>query len=1117
MTNSGYYKHATISGDTVVFVCEGNLWSVPVGGGTAVRITTGDQDCSFPRISPDGRQIAYVSDEDGPNELYVIPSAGASPLRVTHLGGHVSLSGWSTDGKKLLFAANSGVAFSRTARGYSVSAQGGQPSPLPLGLLESLAINGEGATVIGTNEIDSASWKRYRGGQKGELWIDTDNSGEFKHFMRTLDGNVVCPMWIDGRVFFASDHEGIANIYSANPDGSRVRKHTNETEYYVRFPSTDGNRIAYTAGGELFVLDPKNNATQKIAVDVPVLSRQIERKLVPAADWLESFAPHPDGHSIALIARGQPIVRPNWGSHSTQHGVGNRTRYRLIDWMPDGKRFVVVNDAAGHEQVEVHFGDHVKNIIVACTQDLGRFVELTTSDKLIAVTNHRNELFIIDIDTRSAKLIDSGEVGNICDVSWSPDGVWLVYKKPATATRDSFADTSRICVANVVTGVVKDVTSGQYGDSKPVWDPEGNYIFFISGRTFKPQWDAVKKDMGFIYSKRLYAIPLRSNVPSPFIENPNPLVKTDRESKVGALQEGVSIDIDFDGIIDRVLVFPIAVGNYISLIAAHGRLLFVEYDSVTAAHEEAGGSWIVGHDAQHCTLWLYDFEQQRMVQVATPVSNVKLAKNGHFVFFHTGEDRGTIRIFDVVEEIHSETEVIDEPTREFSRRSGLIDLSDTEVSVNPQEEWAQMFHEAWRLTAQNFWTEDMSAVDWALVKERYARLLPRVRTRSDLGDLLWEVLGELGTSHAYQSGGDYQATAKSYYQGYLGADFVWDKKREGYRITSIIRGEPGEEGADSPLATAGFGITVGELITAIDGVPLSAEVSPQKLLVNKAFKKVGLTIKGANGEFRFATVEALGDEEPLRYRAWVNANRQYVHKKSKGKLGYVHIPDMSELGYGEFYRSYQLEHSKKGLIVDVRYNGGGSVSSLILQVLLRQVKGWDISRWSGTTTYPMESVAGPKVAIANQFTASDGDIISHAFQLYKVGQVVGKRTWGGVIGIDPHHSLVDGTIITTPEYAFYFQDAGWSVENYGATPNHDIDISPQDWAAEADPQMDKAIEIALDELTKNPVVIPDFSQRPRKAIPVAATNAVTEVATTGNTKRASINAGKKVKKTPSKR
>jgi tricorn protease len=1118
MSQSGYYKHPTISGDTVVFVCEGNLWSVPIGGGTAVRMTTGDQNCTFPRFSPNGDQIAYVSNEDGPGELYVISSAGSAPSRITYLGGNINLSGWTANGKKLLFAANSGVAFSRTSTAYSVSAQGGQPTAMPLGLLESFAINHDGATVIGTNEIDSASWKRYRGGQKGELWIDKEGNGEFKHFVRHLNGNVVCPMWLDGKVYFASDHEGIANIYSCLPNGSKVRKHTEHNEYYVRFPSTDGRRIVYTAGGDLFVLDPQTNTNTKIPIDVPLLSRQIERKLVPASEWLESFAPHPDGHSIALIARGQPIVRPNWGGHSTQHGNGNRTRYRLIDWMPDGKRFVVVNDAAGYERLEVHFADQSKKPVVVSTPDLGRFVELTASDKLVAVTNHRNELLVIDLETSTAKVRDKGEVGNIADVRWSPDGVWLAYTMPSTPTRDLFAGTGRIRVANAITGMVHDLTSGQYSDSKPAWDPDGNYIYFVSSRTFKPQWDAVKKDMGFIYAKRLYAVPLRLDIGSPFTEDPHPLVKADRESKVSALQEGTTIDIDFDGMLERVLAFPVAVGNYTSVLAVKGRVLFVEYDSVSAAHEESSGSWFYEQAARHCTLWLYDFEQQRLIQVASPVGDVHACKGGQFVFFHSGESKETIRVFDVLEEIQNETEAIDEPTNEYSRRSGLIDLSDVEVSVKPQDEWAQIFHEAWRLQAQNFWTEDMSQVDWNLVRDRYARLLPRVRTRSDLGDVLWEVLGELGTSHAYQSGGDYQANSRCYYQGHLGADLVWDKRRDGYRLTSIIRGEPGEDYADSPLAAAGLGITVGDLIVAVDGVPVSAQESPQKLLVNKAFKRVGLTLKSVNDEVRQVTINALGDEEPLRYRAWVNENRRQVHKKSKGLLGYVHIPDMGEAGYGEFYRSFQIEHTKKGLIVDVRYNGGGSVSSLILQVLLRQVKGWDISRWNGTTTYPMESVAGPKVAIANQFTASDGDIISHAMRLYNVGKVVGKRTWGGVIGIDPHHTLVDGTVITVPEYAFYFQDVGWSVENHGATPDFDIDISPQDWASGVDPQLDKAIEIALNELSANPVVVPDFSQRPRKAIPLVPPKGARKVATAGSANKAAVvGAGEKNKKTPRKR
>jgi tricorn protease len=1087
MSHPGYYQHAHINGDIIVFVCEGNLWSVSTKGGPATRLTTGDHDCSFPRISPDGQQIAFVGQEEGPLELYLIPSFGEAPTRITYLGSSgMNLCGWTANGKKLLFAANVGVPFSRTMQAYAVSVKGGQPTALPHGLLESIAVHENGATVIGTNEIDSASWKRYRGGQKGELWIDAKGDGEFAQFLRHIDGNIVSPLWLGNRVYFASDHEGIANIYSALPDGSEIQKHTNHTDYYVRFPSSDGKRIVYTAGCDLFVFDPATKTSAKIEVDVPVMTRQTERRLLSAPDWLESYAPHPEGHSLALIARGQPIVAPNWSGHPTQHGSGNRTRYRLIDWLPDGERFVVVSDAAGYERVELHYADKSKQPLILTNEDYGRFVELSATNGFVAVANHKNELLVVDMETITTKVLDTAEVGNIHDIAWSPDGVWLAYTYPATVTRDLFVGTGRIRVANAITGVAHDVTREILSDREPAWDPEGNYIYFVSSRIFKPQWDAVKKDMGFAYASRIYAIPLRKDVASPFIEDPKPLVKTTRATKVEELEDGTIIEIDFDGILERLIAFPdsLATGDYTSLIAVKGRVLFVQYDSVAAAHDEGDGSWVSKRAAAHCTLWLYDFEQQRQIQVASGVSDVQVAKGGEFVFFHTSDGKETIRVFDVVEEILAETEAIDEPPNEYSRRSGLIDLSEVEVSVKPQEEWAQMFHEAWRLQAQNFWTEDMSQVDWSLVRDRYARLLPRVRTRADLADLIWEMQGELGTSHAYHCGGDYQYS-NCYYQGHLGADLVWDKARGGYRITSILRGDPGDQAADSPLATPGIGVTVGDIIVAVDGVAVSASESPQKLLVNKALKRVGLTVKGADQALKQVTIVALADEEPLRYRAWVNENRRQVHKKSKGQLGYVHIPDMSETGYGEFYRGFQLEHAKKGLVVDVRFNGGGSVSALILQVLMRQARGWDVSRWNGTTTYPMEAVAGPKVAISNQFTASDGDIISHAMHLFGVGKVVGKRTWGGVIGIDPRHTLVDGTVVTVPEYAFYFEDAGWSIENHGATPDFDVDVRPQDYGRGIDPQLDTAIDVALDELRKNPVRIPDFSQRPRKPIPPA--------------------------------
>ena len=458
------------------------------------------------------------------------------------------------------------------------------------------------------------------------------------------------------------------------------------------------------------------------------------------------------------------------------------------------------------------------------------------------------------------------------------------------------------------------------------------------------------------------------------------------------------------------------------------------------------------------------------------------------------------------------------------RKSGWIDLQRVKVSVDPHSEWEQMFREAWRLQRDQFWTGDMSEVDWQSVYLRYFPLIERVSTRSEFSDLMWEMQGELGTSHAYEFGGDYRR--QPYYgQGFLGASLTWDAEAEGYRIGELVVGDPWDTESTSPLADPGLSVSPGDVIIAVNGQRLNQETGPAQLLVNQAGNEVLLTLLSASaGEADEPTdsasaedlsaiedpSESIGCDRdnrdrpltigpsgtcatspcapsaarlPARYRAWVEQNRAYVHQRTGGRVGYVHIPDMSAHGYAEFHRGYLGEIDHDALIVDVRYNGGGHVSQLILEKLARRRIGYDWSRWGGVVPYPQESVAGPLVALTNEHAGSDGDIFCHSFKMMKLGPLIGKRTWGGVIGIFPRHSLVDGTITTQPEFSFWFDDVGWNVENYGTEPDIEVEITPQDYAAGRDPQLDRSIEEAERLLAEHPVVKPDINTRPSRALP----------------------------------
>ncbi|MGF1492800.1 MAG: S41 family peptidase [Microcoleaceae cyanobacterium] len=465
--------------------------------------------------------------------------------------------------------------------------------------------------------------------------------------------------------------------------------------------------------------------------------------------------------------------------------------------------------------------------------------------------------------------------------------------------------------------------------------------------------------------------------------------------------------------------------------------------------------------------------------MATGISCFKVAADHETILYRS---KRQLRV-GTVDTLKSSKSKPKEEDSEPGRKSGWLDLSRVKVSILPTLEWQQMFNEIWRLQREQFSTEDMSGVDWDKVRIRYQPLLERVSTRSEFSDLIWEMHGELGTSHAYESGGDYRHPP-NYRLGYLGADWSYDPAQDAYRIERIVQGDAWNEKQSSPLSQIGLDIQPGDLLLSIGGQRLSQQLAPETQLVNQAGTEISLTLaREAVDQPRTITVKTLRRETPLRYRGWVETNYNRVHEATQGRVGYVHIPDMSAEGYAEFHRYYLAEVNKPGLIIDVRYNGGGNVSQLLLEKLARQRIGYDISRWGQPEPYPDAAPFGPMVALTNEQAGSDGDIFSHCFKLMNLGTLIGKRTWGGVIGIWPRHGLVDGTWVTQPEFSFWFKDVGWRVENYGTDPDIEVEITPRDWAEGRDPQMEKALELILAEIDKQQPKVPDFGSRPHLGLP----------------------------------
>jgi len=529
--------------------------------------------------------------------------------------------------------------------------------------------------------------------------------------------------------------------------------------------------------------------------------------------------------------------------------------------------------------------------------------------------------------------------------------------------------------------------------------------------------------------------------------------------------------IDFEDIHLRVLTVPLPAGIYGQVAGLNKRRVLVTQFPVEGILDK---SWLSDEEEPNGTLLIYDFVNAKTETLATKVSDFRLSRDHKTLAYRSGKRLRVIPAGHKPDEKHEQAPP--------SRESGWIDLSRVRCAVVPTREWQQMYREAWRLQREFFWSADMSGVDWQKVYDRYYPLLERIATRGEFSDLMWEMQGELGTSHCYEFGGDYRQPPR-YSVGFLGAQFEWDESAGGYRITHILTGDPWLEDVDSPLNEPGVNARVGEVLLAINGRRLTRAFTPHEALLHHAGVPVELTLQGLDGSVRTVVTKTLSDEAKLRYRAWVRRNREYVHQRTNGQVGYVHIPDMGAWGFSEFHRGFMAEIARPALIVDVRANGGGSVSPLLLEKLARKRLGYDVPRWGKPTPYPYDSVMGPIVAITDERAGSDGDMFSHAFKLMKIGVLIGKRTWGGVIGIWPKSVFVDQGLTTQPEYAFWFYDVGWRVENYGTDPDIEVDYAPQDYAAGRDPQLERAVEEILKQIEVNPPRLPDFEPRPKLPLP----------------------------------
>lgn len=1085
---NGYYRHPALHGDTVVFVCEDDLWCVPIDGGMARRLTAHAGTALFPSFSPDGSQIAFSAMEDGPLEIYVIEAGGGPPVRRTWLGGAALPAGWTPDGRSLILSTDYQAAMRGELRFYSIPVQGGHPKPLNLGPGRVLSHEPGGrGRVLSRGLFDPARWKRYRGGTAGALWIDRHGDGGFRPLIR-LDGNLASPMWMNGRIFFLSDHEGHGNIYSCTHTGRGLRRHTHHEGFYARFPSAHNGRIVYHAGGDLHLLDTGTDESRKLDICLASPQAQRARKFAPAAKHLEGFSLHPRGHSLATVHRGGLYTMGLWEGAPVRHGETSSVRYRLGVWLADGRRMAAVTDEGGEEGLIVlpagepgrpRSGHRIRRI----RGDFGRALEMIPAPAggdWLALANHRQELHLVNLGTGKSRLVEQSRHNRIQGLAWSPDGQWLAY---------GFADSSRtisIHLCQVTTGKVTAVTRSEFSDTQPSFDPSGRYLYFLSRRVYDPVYDSIFFDLGFPRGMRPYLIPLRKDTPSPFAAGTRAprapgAPAADGEGQETGPGKGKKADapdpvrIDLDGIEDRVTAFPVPEGIYDRILGTPDRVLFTSVQPEGSLNR----TWASTEPEAKALLQAYLLDEQKTETVSDGVTEFTLSADSKVLGIRCGN---RIRVVPAASKSDGKP-----PGDEAGRESGWVDLNRIRVEVLPGEEWKQMFREAWRLQRDQFWNPEMSGVDWQEVHNRYLPLVDRVAARSEFSDLLWEMQGELGTSHCYELGGDYRS-ASSWHQGFLGADLEQDAKTGSWRIARIPAGDSWIGESASPLAAPGVNVAAGDELLEVEGRPVGMDVSPHQLLVHCAGRDIELTVRprgrgSRQSAPRTVIVRTLKQEMGLRYRDWVERNRSWVHARSRGRVGYVHIPDMGPHGYAEFHRHFLQEVNHQGLIIDVRYNGGGHVSQLLLQKLMRRRIAYDVNRWGTPESYPLDAPMGPLVALTNEYAGSDGDIFSHSFKMFGLGPLIGTRTWGGVVGIWPRHSLVDGTITTQPEFAYWFTDVEYAVENYGTDPDIEVLFRPQDYASGRDPQMERGMAEIEKLIRKMKPGIPAMKKRPSRKPP----------------------------------
>ena len=1043
VNDSRLLRFPDVNKHLIVFVYAGDIWSVSSMGGVAQKLTSHEGLELFPKISPDGQWIAFSAEYSGSRQVYIMPIYGGIPTQLTYYndvgmmpprgGFDYQILDWTPDSQNILVRANRTPYGRRRGKYFLVSINEGLETPLQIPEAGGGTFSPDGKKIVYTPIArEFRTWKRYKGGMAQDIWIYDLEKDESKR-LTTFPGTDQHPIWFQNKIYFVSDRDLTLNIYSYDLTTEEIKKITNHTEYDVLWLSGQDGLLVYENGGYLYRLDLSSGETQRIKVNINYDSPYVMPTIKSVKENIASMDISPTGKRAVFEARGDIYTVP--AEEGITYNLTKTQGIREMNpvWSPDGRYISIYSDVSG--EYEIYLIDRSnEGIITSLTENsqTWRFPPAWSPDSTKLLFGDRDQnLQILDIKTKKITNVDKARRGDIRYYDWSPDSKWVVYVKFGENTQDV------VWVYSLEQDKSFQVTDDIYIDFSPVFSSCGKYLFFLSDRDFDLSFSSFELDYIYQNSTNIYAIALTKAIP-PLFKDKNDVEEVKKsDAKKGPKaapkakeEKALAVKIDFDGINRRIVSFPLEAGNYSNLAAVEGGILYVKDNE----------------------LHMYNIEDKKDTAILKGITGGALSADGKKILYRAQQKFGIIDL---------------KPDQKVG--AGELDLSDLTMKIDPLKEWRQIFEDGWRIYRDWFYVKNLHGVDWNKMKEKYGQLVPYLSHRADLDFIFGELVGELNTGHCYINWGDFPKVERIE-GGLLGAELKADEKSNRYIISKIYKGENWNEETRSPLTEQAIDVKEGDYLISLNGHDIKTGDNPYRYLENTVGKKISIVVnkKPAKDGGREYWIKPIKSELSLFYLDWVNSRREMVDRLSDGRIGYIHVPNTSFEGNRELFKGFYAFRNKDALIIDDRYNGGGFIPDVMTELLSRKILSYWGRRGILPAQVPGAAHEGPKVMLINHYAGSGGDIFPYFFKKKKLGLLIGTRTWGGVVGLSGNPTLVDGGYTAVPTFGLMDTEGNWTIEGIGVEPDIEIVDKPELVAQGKDPSLEKAVEVLLEELKKNP-------------------------------------------------